>query len=88
MHIPQNLRIRREDVITLVTKYRTITIDIDDYPELNGLSEQEMKDFIRKHGYEMRGLFYNSLGEDIEFSDIVSEEIESEHIDWVFTDEN
>jgi hypothetical protein len=47
-----------------------------------------MKDYIRRYAYNMRGSFYNSLGEDIEFSDIVVEQIENEYIDWVFTDEN
>lgn len=88
MYSPENLTIRREDIVTMVTQYRPVTINVSDYPELNGLSEQEMKDYIRKYAYNMKGSFYNSLGEDIEFSEIVVEQIENEYIDWFFTDEN
>ena len=81
---PHTVTIRREDVVTISIKYKPVTIDIFNYPELNGLSESQIQDYIKNNAYSMRGLTLDSLGEDIEYAVVESQKTEDEFVDWIF----
>jgi hypothetical protein len=88
METPQTITVSRRDVITYVVNYDKVTINIDDYPELQGMSESEIQEHIKRYAYDMRGMFNNSLGEDIEYANVTTEQTEDEFIDWVFESQN
>ena len=66
--------------------YRSITIDVSDYPELDGKTDSEIIEYIKENAYEMKSNeeYYDSLGEELADQDIVREKIP--HVDseiWV-----
>ena len=67
--------------------YRSIKINVEDYPELKGKSDDEIIDYIKENASEMKPTkdeFYDSLYEELADQDIVREKIP--HVDseiWV-----
>jgi hypothetical protein len=67
--------------------YRSVKVDISNYPELEGKTDDEVINHIKENAYEMEptdGNVYSSLGEELADQDIVREKIS--HIDsevWV-----
>jgi len=62
--------------------YRSIKVDISNYPELEGKTDDEVIDYIKENAYEMEptdGDSYDSLGEELSDQDIVREKVP--HID-------
>ena len=66
--------------------YRSLKIDISNYPELEGKTDDEIIDYIKENAHQMDATekFYDNLGEELADQDIVREKIP--HIDseiWV-----
>lgn len=66
--------------------YRSIEIDTDSYPELQGKTDEEAIAYIKENLYEMTPTeeFYDSLGDELQDQDVIREKIS--HIDseiWV-----
>jgi len=66
--------------------YRSLKIDVSDYPELDGKSDKEIMEYIKDNAYQMDATeeFYDSLGEELADQDVVREKIP--HVDseiWV-----
>jgi len=67
--------------------YRSVKVDISNYPELEGKTDEEIVDYIKENAYEMKptdGDSYDSLGEELADQDIIREKIP--HVDseiWV-----
>lgn len=67
--------------------YRSVKVDISNYPELEGKTDEEIVDYIKENAYEMEstdGDSYDSLGEELADQDIIREKIP--HVDseiWV-----
>ena len=62
--------------------YRSIKVDISNYPELEGKTDDEVIDYIKENAYEMEpvdGDSYDSLGEELADQDIVREKVP--HVD-------
>jgi hypothetical protein len=62
--------------------YRSIKVDISNYPELEGKTDDEVIDYIKENAYEMKptdGDSYDSLGEELSSQDIVREKVP--HVD-------
>ena len=62
--------------------YRSIKVDISNYPELEGKTDDEVIDYIKENAYEMKptdGDSYDSLGEELVDQDIVREKVP--HVD-------
>ena len=57
--------------------HRPVKIDVKNYPELEGKTEQEIMEYIKSNAYQMEATeeFYDSLGEEIEDQDVVREKI-------------
>jgi hypothetical protein len=64
--------------------YRSIKIDVSNYPELEGKTDDEIIEYIKENAYEMKPTkdFYDSLGEELSDQDIVREKIP--HVDSEF----
>jgi hypothetical protein len=61
--------------------YRSVKVDISNYPELEGKTDDEIIDYIKENAYQMKSMkeFYDSLGEELADQDIVREKVP--HVD-------
>jgi hypothetical protein len=67
-----------------------VEIDTDNYTELEGKTEDEMKEYIRSNAYEMKPLneeWYENLEEELMASDIRRDKIYGEEIGIIFDGE-
>jgi hypothetical protein len=67
-----------------------IEIDTDNYPELKGMTEDEMKEYIRSNAYEMKpvdGEYYENLEEELLAMDISHDKIYGEEVGIIFEGE-
>jgi hypothetical protein len=63
-----------------------IEIDTDNYPELEGMSEDEVKEYIRDNYYEMKPTneeWFADLGEELNQMDIRRDKIYGEESDVI-----
>ena len=66
--------------------YRSLKIDVSNYPELEGKTDDEIVEYIKENAYQMDATkeIYDNLGEQLADQDIVREKIP--HVDseiWV-----
>lgn len=64
-----------------------VQIDTNNYPELEGLSDDEVEEYIRENAYDMRPTnedFYESLGEELENMEVRRDKIHSQESDIIF----
>jgi hypothetical protein len=67
-----------------------VEVDTDNYPELEGMTEEEMKDYIRSNAYEMKPMneeWYDNLEEELMAMDIRRDKINNEEIYIIFDGE-
>ena len=67
-----------------------IEIDTDNYPELEGMSEDEVKEYIRDNYYEMKPTneeWFADLGEELNQMEIGRDNIYGEESDVIFDNE-
>jgi len=67
-----------------------IEIDTDNYPELEGMSEDEVKEYIRDNYYEMKPTneeWFVDLGEELNQMDIRRDKIYNEEMSIIFDNE-
>lgn len=67
-----------------------IEVDTDNYPELEGKSVEEVKEYIRENAYEMKPTdetYYENLEEELQSMDIRRDKIYDEQIDIIFDNE-
>jgi hypothetical protein len=67
-----------------------IEIDTDNYPELGGKTEEEVKEYIRDNYYEMKPTneeWFADLGEELNQMDIRRDKIYGEESDVIFDNE-
>lgn len=67
-----------------------VEIDTDNYPEMDGMSEDEVKEYIRENLYDMKATndeWYGSLGEEIDQMDTRRDKIYNEESDVIFDNE-
>ena len=58
--------------------YRELDIDVSNYPELDGKTDDEIIDYITNNAENMKPLndeFYSSLGEELRDQDIIREKV-------------
>lgn len=64
-----------------------VEINTSDYPELEGLSDDEVKEYIRANAYDMKATnedWYENLGEELENMDVRRDKIHSQESDIIF----
>lgn len=67
-----------------------IEIDTDNYPELEGKTEEEVKEYIRDNYYEMKPTneeWFADLGEELNQMDIRRDKIYNEEMSIIFDNE-
>jgi hypothetical protein len=73
-----------ETFITTLTREEVI-IDTDNYPELEGMDEDRISDYIDNNAWEMKsseGDLYSSLGEELSDQSIYDEHISGDVTDF------
>ncbi len=78
-----------ESYVTWMVK-EPIEIDTDNYPELEGKTLEEVKDYIRENVWDMKPIDndnYESLGEELQEMDIRRDKIYNEEVDVIFDNE-
>jgi hypothetical protein len=64
-----------------------VEVDTDNYPELEGMSDEEIKDYIRENAYEMKAVnegWYENLFEELLANDIRRDKINNEENEIIF----
>ena len=64
-----------------------VEVDTDNYPEMEGMTEDEVKDYIRENVYDMKSTndeWYESLGEELNEMDVRRDKIYNEETDVTF----
>jgi hypothetical protein len=64
-----------------------VQIDTSYYPELDGLSDDEIKEYIRENAYDMRPTneeWYESLGEELDDMEVRRDKIYNQESDIIF----
>jgi hypothetical protein len=79
------LKIFAEETFTTTVTREHIEIDTDNYPELEGMDEDQISDYIDNNAWEMKpseGDLYSSLGEELSDQSIYDEHISGDVIDF------
>jgi hypothetical protein len=77
---------RTESYDTWILK-EPVEIDTDNYPEMEGMTEEEMKDYIRENYHDMKptsNKWYGSLSEELDGQDVRRDKITNEDQDIMF----
>lgn len=64
-----------------------VQIDTDNYPELEGKTQEEIREYIRENVYDMKPTndeWYESLGEELNEMDVRRDKIYNEETDVIF----
>ena len=75
-----------ESYVTWVVR-DSIKINVEDYPELNGMSEEDMKDYIMSNASEMKPTnedWGDSLYDELMSADVVRDKITNEDSEIAF----
>lgn len=78
----------RETYSTMIIR-EPVIIETDNYPELDGMSEDEIKDYLIENLYELKtnNEYYVSLGDEIVAQDPVREKIYGEDTQYIFNED-
>lgn len=72
------IKLHAEETYTTTVYREKMEIDTDNYPELEGMTEDEIGEYIDDHIWDMKPVnsdFYESLGEEL-----LGKDVESDHI--------
>ena len=79
------IRINVEETFTTTITRESMVIDTEDYPELRGLTEDEVSDYIDENVWNLKPVdssFYSSLGEELTGKDIEYDNISGESTEF------
>ena len=77
----KQIKIYQTESFTTYVVREPITIDLDDYPELEGMSNEEIIDYLEENSSDMKpqnGEFYESLSDEFFDKDIIRDKITDE----------
>lgn len=78
---PKTIEVRIIESYSTTLFREKITLNVSDYPELEGMSEDEIKDYILENASEMKAIndeYYNDLQEELLNQDVTREKITNE----------
>ena len=77
-----------ESYITYVVR-EPITIDLDEYPELEGMSNEEIVSYLESSSYDMKSQnvdSYDSLSDELSDKDVIKDKIYGEESSYIVED--
>ena len=84
---PKTISFKMVEYYNTMIVREPIKINVEDYPELNGMSEEEMKDYIKDNWSDMKSTneeWYESLYDECSQSDVMREKITGEERECYF----
>jgi hypothetical protein len=83
---PETMDVRMTESYATFVSRESVTITIADYPELEGMSEDEIKDYIQSNSYDMKSPYEwaDSLGDALMQMDVIREKITDENTEIFF----
>jgi hypothetical protein len=78
---PKTISVRMVEYYNTMVVREAVEINVEDYPELNGMTEEEMQNYISQNWDEMKPTddeYLESLREECSESDVVREKITGE----------
>ena len=84
---PKTISIKMVEYYNTMVVREPIEIKIENYPELNGMLEEEMKDYIKDNWSDMKSTneeWYESLYDECSQSDVMREKITGEEQECYF----
>lgn len=77
----KKIKIHQTESYTTFIVREPITIDLDDYPELEGMSSYDIIDYLEYNASEMKPTnseWYESLADELSQTDVIREKISGE----------
>jgi hypothetical protein len=84
---PKTISVKMVEYYNTMVVREPTEINVEDYPELNGMSEEEMKDYIKDNWSDMKSTneeWYESLYDECMQSDVMREKITGEEQECYF----
>lgn len=84
---PETISVRMVEYYNTMVVHEPVEIIIDNYPELKGMSEEEMQEYIKNNWSDMNPTneqWYDSLYEECSQSDVIREKITGEDYECHF----
>jgi hypothetical protein len=78
---PKTISVRMVEYYNTMVVREPVEINVEDYPELNGMTEEEMQDYISENWNDMKPTddeWLESLAEECREADVVREKITGE----------
>lgn len=83
---PKTIEVRMTESYSTWVVRESIEINVEDYPELSGMTEEEMTDYIMSNASDMKASndeYYDSLYEELIGMDVVRDKITGEESEIV-----
>ena len=81
----KQIKIYQTESFTTYVVREPITIDLDDYPELEGMTNEEIVDYLEYNCSDMKsidGEFYDSLSDELMDKDVIRDKISGEDFSY------
>ena len=84
----RTVKIYQTESYTTYIVREPISIDLDDYPELEGMTNDEIVEYLKESSFEMKAQNenYDSLSEELEDRDILKDKIYGEECSYKVED--
>jgi len=84
---PKTISVRMVEYYNTMLVKEPVEINVEDYPELNGMTEEEMQEYISENWSDMKPTneeWYESLWEECNQSEIIREKITNNEFECRF----
>ena len=84
---PKTISVRCVEYYNTMLVHEPVVINVEDYPELSGMSEEEMQNYIKENWSDMKSTnqqWYETLYEECTQSDVIREKITNEERECYF----
>ena len=81
----KQIKIYQTESFTTYVVREGITIDLDDYPELEGMTNEEIVDYLEGNSCDMKPQneeYYDSLSDELIDKDVVRDKISGEYFSY------
>ena len=84
---PKTIEVRMTESYSTWVVHESVELNVADYPELEGMTEEEMKDYIMSNASDMKPTndeWYSDLYDELNQADVVREKITDEDSEICF----
>jgi len=85
--LKKTISVRMTESYSTFVSRESIELDVEDYPELEGMTEEEIQDYIKSNSADMKPIneeYYSSLYDELNQQDVVREKITDENSEIYF----